>query len=64
MNSDVQNDFDRVDETIASLSESAKSLAVEAGTTGGDLGPRMHTLQKALEGVRSDVQALRDRLEE
>jgi methyl-accepting chemotaxis protein len=63
MNSDVQNDFDRVDETLASLSESAKSLAVETGTTGGDLGARMHTLQKALEGVRADVQDLRSELE-
>jgi hypothetical protein len=63
MNSDVQDDFDRVDETLASLSESAKSMAVDAGTTDGDLGARMHTLQKALEGARADVQDLRSELE-
>ena len=64
MTTDANEKLDRIDETLANLSETARSLSVEAGAQNGDsdLGHRIGTLHKALDGVQSDVQTLRNDL--
>jgi hypothetical protein len=61
----TRKDFDQINESLESLRETAKGISVVAGSLkeSGQIGERAHVLSKAIEGVRSDVQALRDRLE-
>ena len=62
----ARKDLDRINESLESLRETAKGISVDAGAANGSgqIGERAHVLSKAIEGVRSDVQALRDRLEQ
>jgi hypothetical protein len=62
MNSDVQNDLDRIDESLSSLTDTAEGIAVDAGLADppSGLDSRARTLSKAIEGVRSDLQELRE----
>jgi hypothetical protein len=65
MESTTENQLARIDERLANLSETARTLSVEAGANSeSDLGSRVGTLQAALEAVRSDVQGLREELGE
>ncbi len=65
MNDSTRKDLDRISASLESLRKTAKGISVDAGAANGSgqIGERAHVLSKALEGVRSDVQALRDRLE-
>lgn len=65
MTVDVNKDLQRIDEQLANLSETARTLSVEAGAQSGDsdLGHRIGTLQKAIDGLRSDVQDVQEDLE-
>ncbi len=62
----TRKDFDQINESLESLRETAKGISVDAGAASesGQIGERAHVLSKAIEGLRSDVQSLRDRLEE
>jgi len=62
----ARKDLDRISASLDSLRETAKGISVDSGAASesGQIGERAHVLSKAIEGVRSDVQALRDRLGE
>jgi hypothetical protein len=65
MTTDANEKLQRIDEQLANLRETARSLSVEAGAVegSGDLGARIGTLRGALDGLRSDVQDVRSKIE-
>lgn len=64
MTTDANEKLQRIDEQLDNLRETARTLEVEVGENGSsDLGARVGTLRGALEGLRSDVQEVREDLE-